>query len=619
MTPMNDRRSLLAGVVALAVALVGLALGLGTREAAAEPSCNDPGTALPVVVVHGFTSNAAAMAELIAILEGTQIEVAVEAFDYGAQSTSWVTHNRIGPKLRERLICLADASLTAGGLGRVAVVGHSMGGLATRYALSTDGGDGRGPLIEEIALVVTIGTPHEGSLWGNVAGPASYLQRSLITQMWGQPAPLAGSSAASALAVGSSRLGELPDFPDDVPVLALASEYIGQPRLLFFSSPELRVGDAVVARSSALARSREIDGRGGTDAISCRISLPLELGMASISAAVAAELAANPAAKDCGHVWQHKARRLVGGINAHLAVASSLPPRLGPQEDSEAPPPRESMSQVDVANAFYAAFLRGDAAEARKYTKAGQSPDAYDDIVHWWSDPEYERYLAPAVECRDGIYCGFTQGVDPTQLMVVEQVGGLWVVTGVGLGEVGPVIWTDQNDLVRYCVTDTTPLNLRTYRGTEFAAMTAIPVGDCEVFGEAKRPNRDWMAVRWNDRVGYVAARMLTPASALETDGLEGLAHRFLEGVAAASVPSDIATQEAIDLATALGLWGQGFQVLAIAPCIDVGDISILCESEIGGPSGTRQLDVYLGDNHHPEFGSGGTEPVQVKGVYERP
>ena len=328
MTRLGRCWGLPAGVMAVAVGLVVLSSVAVTHEAVAEPSCNDPGTALPVVIVHGFRSDEGAMSGLVAILENTQVDVAVEPFDYGAYSTSWVTHEQIGPKLRERLLCLADASMASGGLGRVVVVGHSMGGLATRHALSTDPGDGRGQLVEEIALVATIGTPHEGSLWGNVAGPAFHLKRSLNTQMWGHPTPLAGSSAASALAVRSSQLGELPGFPDGVPVRALASEYIGQSRFLFFRSPEVRIGDAVVSRPSALSLYHETNGMGGTDEITCRMTLPLELGMHSINAAITVELLANPAVRDCGHTWQYDAHRLVGVINTDIAVAANQPPRV---------------------------------------------------------------------------------------------------------------------------------------------------------------------------------------------------------------------------------------------------------------------------------------------------
>jgi pimeloyl-ACP methyl ester carboxylesterase len=328
----------------LAVLLVSASAGSGTIDGAqqgawGETSCTDPGRALPVVVVHGFLSSSDAMSDLVATLEDTAIDVAVETFDYRDHHSRWVTHPQIGPRLRQHLLCLADASMAAGGLGRVVVVGHSMGGLATRYALSTDDGDGRGVLVDEIALVATIGTPHEGSVWGVAAGQAERgLRSSLTTQMWGQPQPLAGTPAGGALAIGSSQLAQLPDFPVDVPVLALASEYIGQPRFLFYRTPEVRVGDAVVSRSSATAQSREIGRIGGSDDITCRINLPLERGPASIAAAVAAELLANPAVKDCGHIWQHRARRLTGEIGAHIAAASNQPPRTKPHDTSRLAP-----------------------------------------------------------------------------------------------------------------------------------------------------------------------------------------------------------------------------------------------------------------------------------------
>jgi alpha/beta hydrolase fold len=48
------------------------------------------------------------------------------------------------------------------GYDRVHVVGHSLGGLISRYYVQRLGGDRR------VESLVTVGTPHEGSLWANV-------------------------------------------------------------------------------------------------------------------------------------------------------------------------------------------------------------------------------------------------------------------------------------------------------------------------------------------------------------------------------------------------------------------------------------------------------------------
>ena len=48
------------------------------------------------------------------------------------------------------------------GYDRVHVVGHSLGGLIARYYVQRQGGDRR------VESLVTLGTPHQGSLWANV-------------------------------------------------------------------------------------------------------------------------------------------------------------------------------------------------------------------------------------------------------------------------------------------------------------------------------------------------------------------------------------------------------------------------------------------------------------------
>ena len=58
---------------------------------------------------------------------------------------------------------------TAHTVGKVILIDHSMGGLATRYAAAQTV-DGR-PVWDEIGLVVTLGTPNLGSGWANAADP----------------------------------------------------------------------------------------------------------------------------------------------------------------------------------------------------------------------------------------------------------------------------------------------------------------------------------------------------------------------------------------------------------------------------------------------------------------
>jgi hypothetical protein len=56
------------------------------------------------------------------------------------------------------------------GYDRVHVVGHSLGGLISRYYVQRQGGDRR------VESLVTLGTPHQGSVWANV-GPTSLIRQ----------------------------------------------------------------------------------------------------------------------------------------------------------------------------------------------------------------------------------------------------------------------------------------------------------------------------------------------------------------------------------------------------------------------------------------------------------
>jgi pimeloyl-ACP methyl ester carboxylesterase len=72
------------------------------------------------------------------------------------------------------------------GYDRVHVVGHSLGGLISRYYVQRLGGDRR------VESLVTVGTPHQGSLWANVV-PAPLIRQlrpgSPVIQELAEPAP----------------------------------------------------------------------------------------------------------------------------------------------------------------------------------------------------------------------------------------------------------------------------------------------------------------------------------------------------------------------------------------------------------------------------------------------
>ena len=121
-----------------------------------------------VVLVHGWDSSSSSMASVAKyVSSSTNIKVPVRTFlfDYGAHSGHWAAVPAIASCLADYVRTVSDASKRVGGDGKVILVGHSMGGLAIRFASSPT--YAAHPLTANIlAGVVTIDTPHLGSPWG---------------------------------------------------------------------------------------------------------------------------------------------------------------------------------------------------------------------------------------------------------------------------------------------------------------------------------------------------------------------------------------------------------------------------------------------------------------------
>jgi len=105
--------------------------------------------AAPVLLLHGVLCNAGSMHDLRKGLVARGVGP-VYTMSYGpplASIDSFI--DQVGGKI--------DAILAATGARRVAIVGHSMGGLVARAYLRKHGPD-------KVATVITIGTPHKGSV-----------------------------------------------------------------------------------------------------------------------------------------------------------------------------------------------------------------------------------------------------------------------------------------------------------------------------------------------------------------------------------------------------------------------------------------------------------------------
>lgn len=261
-----------------------------------KPSPDAEGNIYPVVLVHGYADTSRtwtkpatatwsatpvtdpkSFVEQIADIPGAFPVL----FDYGKNSLAWVTDESIGAGLGAAIRCLARE---AG--NQVALVAHSMGGLAAREALND------ASVAAETSLAITLGTPNLGSFWPLILSSAAigaevvdrWIQtasrlglrdlkteafhatyravRALLHQcslrmasdraagVCGEITPIVAavnSDAGRGFAAGSQQLAVLPDWPGRVRVHALASNFLGPGPITTW------VGDFIVPPQSSVA------------------------------------------------------------------------------------------------------------------------------------------------------------------------------------------------------------------------------------------------------------------------------------------------------------------------------------------------------------------------------
>lgn len=282
---MNCLRAVAAGMLLL----VALVHPSPPADAAGSSGCApDIGDRQPVLLVHGYRSNEGVWAKGHPSLIGALRVVPrlyVRTFDYSRVSTSWVANSLIGPSLAERILCLAAASAAGGGSGKVIVVGHSMGGLAIRYAAARTIHGIR--VVDRIGLIITIGTPNLGSyLRGDALDSSAQQAMGVIArtvceggvlttlgeaQTWCDTiTELANSEAAVAFTPGSRELAALPSAPASVPLRAVVGS-VDQVSLAVFNGhlTVKRPGDLVVGEDSASVGARNRALGGGLVTVRC--------------------------------------------------------------------------------------------------------------------------------------------------------------------------------------------------------------------------------------------------------------------------------------------------------------------------------------------------------------
>ncbi len=279
---MRPRR--IAASLALALAAMLLPALAAPTAAASEGCASGIGKKMPVLLVHGFNSDIGVWGgkndNSIASEIGSMSDVHLDKFDYEDNHWNWVTHPKIGRRLAEKIACMAKSSRQEGGLGRVILVSHSMGGLAVRAA-GAEVVDGR-QVYRDIGLPINMGTPNMGSDLAKMVMDGSLDLAISICKgvVYGWTAPRGmicdayalglliqmkqGNAALSALQSGSDEIKELPWLPDSVPVYAIAGNITPVYAEVFghkFKGEPTNY-DSVVTTYSAL-RGHKVNGQGG--------------------------------------------------------------------------------------------------------------------------------------------------------------------------------------------------------------------------------------------------------------------------------------------------------------------------------------------------------------------
>jgi pimeloyl-ACP methyl ester carboxylesterase len=268
-------RVAISAVVLFTVSISGL-VPAAEAQATTKGCVSSIGKRVPVIMVHGFVSSPAnAWGAMKPYISKYADNTYVETFDYSKYNKSWVDNDNIGPKLAKRIACLATSSKQAGGPGKVIAIGHSMGGLAIRYAATKS--SNASEVTKDLGLVITVATPNTGSGLANIGSSMKYSLCHPVT-ITPPPAPPSDNACAvwdavDGLANSSSSLSKLPSLPSQIPLKAIAGDVTVTLSLFNARVHQDLESDVVVSKDSALEKHAHTDLGGGTYTLDCDTAL----------------------------------------------------------------------------------------------------------------------------------------------------------------------------------------------------------------------------------------------------------------------------------------------------------------------------------------------------------
>lgn len=250
MSSRRARQAIIALLVILGV--LGSTVSSAAPLAVADSTPTDHVTKdRPVILVHGWTGGP--LSDTKALLEkkfhGEDWQFFT--YDYSKFNTLWAADAHIWKGLANYITEISEKQHDSGGDGLVYLVTHSMGGLAVRFAAAhLDDPAG------VIGGVVTVGTPHQGSPWGNAAeGGWARLNEYKIGKFtdpgWASMARvcLAPHKGDEVLPDGCAVP---PYFASGIPVEQIAGNVVVERRYFGVHAYDVNVGgDGVVPTSSA--------------------------------------------------------------------------------------------------------------------------------------------------------------------------------------------------------------------------------------------------------------------------------------------------------------------------------------------------------------------------------